>query len=267
MDFLPKHSKLPLVYAYKIKMKKIFLLLFVVLLLTNCEKPSDCIKSTGPIAVKTLDGLTFTKILVNKGIAVVIKQGAQTTVEVKTGQNLINDIQVVVANDMLTLSDNTTCNWTREYGGTVVYITTPNLTDIYSKTEQTIISDGILTFPSLHLFSMDTFDGYNGTGTGDFLLQIQNQNLTIDNNNVSRFFLTGTSQEMNVNFYESGGIFHGENLLVNNITVYHRGTNDLVFHPLDQIKGDIYNIGNVICVNHPPVVAVRQHYRGQLIFY
>jgi hypothetical protein len=263
----PKRSKVWLVYAYKMKMKKILLLLFVMLLLTNCESPGDCIKSTGPIATKTLNGLTFTKILVNKGIAVVIRQGDETKVEIKTGQNLINDIEVGVANGMLILSDNTSCNWTREYGGTVVYVTTPTLTDIYSKTEQNIISEGILTFPALHLFSMDTFDGYSGIGTGDFLLQVQSERLTIDSNNVSRFFLTGTSHDMQVNFYESGGIFHGEHLLVNNIYVYHRGTNDIVLHPLDEIKGDIYNIGNVICVNHPPVVEVRQHYRGQLIFY
>lgn len=249
------------------KMKKILVLLVVVLLLSGCEKPGDCVKSTGVMTSKVFDGLTFTKILVRKGIALVIKQGSDYKVEVRTGQNLINDIEVTVSNGMLTLADNTTCNWTREYGGTVVYITAPNLTDIYSKTEKTIISDGLLAYENLRLVSMDPYDGYTGVGTGDFIMEVYNDVLTIDNNDVSRFFITGNTNQMQVNFYESGGIFHGENLYAKSINVYHRGTNDIVLHPVDVIRGDIYNIGNVICVNRPPTVEVRQHYRGQLIFY
>ena len=237
------------------------------LLFCGCENPADCVKSTGPITSKVFDGLTFDKILVNRGILVVIKEGDFYKVEVRTGENLINDIQVTVSERMLTLSDNTTCNWTREYGATVVYITAPNLTDIFSKTEKSIISDGILSYNFLHLVSMDTFDGYSGIGTGDFILQIQNENLIVSNNNVSRFFITGTADNMEVNFYESGGIFHGENMLANTIKVYHRGTNDVILHPLDAITGDIFNIGNVICVFRPPTVQVQQHYEGRLIFY
>lgn len=250
------------------KMKNFLLSLCLLLLLTNCEKPSDCVKSTGPMTSKVFDGLVFSKIMVKKGIGVVIKQGAVSKVEVRTGENLINDIEVKVQGDLLTLEDNTTCNWTRGYGETVVYITTPNLTDIYCKTEKEIVSDGILAFQSLRLISMDTNDGFPGVGTGDFILQLQiDDRLTIDNNNVSRYFLTGTANEIDVNFYESGGIFHGENLVGNNIEVYHRGTNDVILHPVEAIRGDIYNIGNVICVNHPPIVEVTQHYKGRLIFY
>jgi hypothetical protein len=217
---------------------------------------------------KVFDGLTFSRILVHKGIGIVIKQGDVTKVEVRSGENLINDIEVNVSGDMLTLEDNTTCNWTRNYGETAVYITVPNLTEIYSKTERTIISDGLLKFPNLRLVSMDTYDGFPGVGTGDFILQLQcDTALKIDNNDVSRYFLAGNTNEMVVNFFESGGIVHAENLLAHNIFVYHRGTNDMIVHPVDGIRGDIYNIGNVICVNRPPVVAVNQHYEGHLIFY
>ena len=216
---------------------------------------------------KVYEDLIFSKILVNKGIAVVIQQGVRWRVEVRAGENLVNDIEVTVAGPLLTLTDNTTCNWTREYGATTVYITTPTLTDVYSKTEQSISSQGLLTFDNLRLVSMNTVDGYSGIGTGDFVMQIQNQTLTIDNNDVSRFFVSGTTQQLNVNFYESGGIFEGENLLGNTIKIYHRGTNDMVVHPVDRIDGDIYSLGNVLCVVRPPTVAVVQHYKGKLIFY
>lgn len=247
-------------------MKRI-LIIVLALILTCCDKPGDCVKSTGPITSKTFDGLTFSKVLVYKGISVVIKEGPEYLVEVKAGENLVNDIEVTVANGMLRVADNTTCNWTREYGATVVYITAPNLTEIYSKTEKTIISDGVLHFPDLRLLAMDSFDGFNGVGTGDFVLEIDNNRLTVDNNNVARYFISGHTDECNINFYESGGIFHGEDLLANHVQIYHRGTNDIAVKPIESVSGNIYNIGNIICVSRPETVDVSQHYTGRLIIY
>ena len=246
-------------------MKKL-LSLCVLLLFIGCEKPGDCVKSSGQMTSKAYDGLSFSKILVNKGIGAVIKQGDTCKVEVKAGQNLINDIEVKVVDGMLTITDNTTCNWTREYGETVIYITAPNITDIFSKTEQNIISDGILGFPNLRIAAMDTYDGQPGVGTGNYIMTLETQNLNVQDNNVGAFYLTGHAQKMAINFYESGGILHGENLLANTIEIYHRGTNDMVVHPLDTMRGGIYNTGNVYSINHPPVVQVTEYYHGRLIF-
>jgi hypothetical protein len=248
-------------------MKKIAIV-FCLILLVGCEKPGDCVKSSGPMRSRVYENLVFSKILVNKGIGVVISEGTDYKVEVKAGENLINDIEVELVGDMLKLTDNTTCNWTREYGETVVYITAPNLTDIYSKTEKTIASGGILHFPALRLVSMDTFDGYDGVGTGDFILQLEIEGrLTVESNDISGFFLIGHANSMFVNFYESGGILHGEKLYAQDIEVYHRGTNNVILYPIHSINGGIYNSGNVICYNHPELPEqVGEYYRGKLIF-
>lgn len=249
-------------------MKKCLLLFSLLLLFSQCEKPYDCVKSSGPTQSKVYDGLVFHKIRVNKRIAVVITQGTGTTntVEVHAGESLINDIEVKVVDDFLVLTDNTTCNWVRDYGQTVVYVTVSDLTDVYSKTEQTISSNGVLRFNNLHLVSMDEIDGFKGTGNGDYNLTINNQSLLIENNDVSRYFITGTTTNLTVKFYEQGGIFHGENLLANNISIFHRGSNDLFVYPLAKIEGDIYNIGNVYCFGHPPIDLVVQHYHGRMIY-
>lgn len=242
-------------------------IILVLLLLLGCEKPGDCFKSSGPMRSRTYNGLVFSKLLVNKGIAVVIKEGPEYSVNVMAGENLINDIKIDVVGDLLELTDDTSCNWTREYGETVVYITTPNLTDLYCKTEKTIASDGVLQFPSLRLVSMDTFDGYDGVGTGDLILNIDNQSLTVESNNVSGFFLAGHTESMFVNYYESGGILHGEGMRAEDVEVYHRGTNNVILHPIHSIKGGIFNTGNVICYNRPELPEqVIEYYRGRLIF-
>lgn len=238
----------------------------LILFFASCEKTGDCIKSSGQMTSKVYEGISFNKIIVHNGIALVITQGDQYKVEVRTGENLIYDIEVKVLDNTLTLEDNTTCNWVREYGETVVYVTAPNVTDIYCKTEKNITSNGVLTYPNLHLVSMDNVDGYKGIGTGDYILQIDSQNLSIENNSFSRYFISGKTNEMNLNFYENGGIFHGENLFSNTITLYHRGSNDMFVHPTNAIFGNIYNVGNVYCNSRPPISPVVQHYRGRLIF-
>ena len=249
-------------------MKKCILLFSIVLLFTHCEKPYDCVKSTGPIRSKIFEGLTFTKLRVNKRIAVIITEGPEYKVEVKTGENLINDIEVSVSGDLLTLTDNTSCNWVRDYGETVVYITAPNLTQINSKTEQNISSNGVLHYPNLHLFLTNDIDGFSGTGTGDYYLTVDNDTLIVENNDLGRYFITGNTDILQVSFWENGGVFHGENLYANTINFYHRGSNDLFIRPVNFLNGDIYNVGDVNCYSRPPQenVHVTEHYRGSLIY-
>jgi hypothetical protein len=249
-------------------MKKYLGYCAVVLLFLQCEKPIDCVKSSGPVKSKIFEGLTFTKLLVNKRISVIITQGDSYKVEVQAGENLINDIEVTLSGDLLTLSDNTSCNWVRNYGETVVYITAPNITDIYSKTEQNITSNGTLTYPSLHLTLLDDNDGFSGTGTGDFHLQVNNNYVFVECNEVGRFFISGTTLNLNINFAEGGGVFHGENLYANHIGFYHRGSNDLFIRPVLSLIGDIYNVGDVNCYSRLPAenVQVQELYRGRLIY-
>ena len=247
-------------------MKKFVLIAAVFFLFQSCNRPSDCVESAGALTSKQFDFTGFKKIIVYTGIGVVISQGPEYKVEVKTGANLIDNIEVTMAGDMLTLRDNTKCNWVREYGQTVVYITTPNLTEIYSKTEKDIVSDGILTFPNLRVVSMDLYDGYSGTGTGDFNLQVNNDNFTIDTNGISRYTIAGQTTNCAIRVYEAGGIINTQNLISSNVTIYHRGSNDMTVHPVNSITGDIYNIGNVISYTRPPSATVVEHYQGRLIY-
>jgi hypothetical protein len=249
---------------------RFILLSFLCLLasLTACSGLDDCIKSSGAMATKQIDlqGQTFSTVVVNRGIALVVEQGPVYAVTVKAGHNLVDDIQVQISNNILTLKDGTSCNWTRDYGQTTIYITAPDLTHIHSKTELDITSAGVLSFPHLRLYAMDILDGYPGVGNGDFRLEVNCPNLTIENNDLSRYFIRGSAQNLWVNFYEWGGIFYGQELVANAIQVYHRGSNDLYVHPVESITGSIYNLGNIYCSPRPPIVNVQEYYRGRIIF-
>jgi hypothetical protein len=146
-------------------------------------------------------------------------------------------------------------------------VTTPTLEEIYSKTERNISSDGVLTFPVLKVYSLDKAgDGDSGAGTGDFILNVDNDYLHIESNNVSRFFLSGHTNEANLYFSFGDGRIEAKDLIAQSITVYHRGSNDMIVHPVQSITGLLNSTGNLILTNVPPIVDLQQLYYGHVIY-
>lgn len=249
-------------------MRKIFRLLVLGIVFNSCERPSDCVESSGAIIVKEVIVSDFNKIKVYKGIEVVITQGDVSKVQIEAGENFIDNVEVTQIDDQLIFKDRTSCNWVRDYGTTKILVTTPTLEEVYSKTDRKISSNGVLTFPNLSLISLDKdADGESGAGVGDFVLNINNQSLTISNNNVSRFYLSGQTDTANFNFYFGDGRIEAQNLVAQNIIVFHRGSNDMIVYPVVNLSGDLYSTGYLVSKNHPannPQVIA--HYNGQLIF-
>lgn len=259
-------------------MKKIIyrlsILLFLIcvsssLTFVSCEKPSDCFETTGNSASKIYEvseANQFNKIYVYKGVGLVVKQGTEWKVEVFTGDNLLDNISVEFkADKTLHLKDNSSCNWSRAYGQIKFYVTTPQLEflDIISTTEQNIDSDGVLTHNILRLISMDLGPG---AGTNDFHMQVNNYQTVIENNNVSRYYLSGQTNEALMNLYDGNGRIQAENLLAKRIKVFHRGYNDMVVHPIDSIYGKMVSTGNIELRNIPLKVDVQELYQGRVIY-
>jgi hypothetical protein len=243
-------------------MKK-FLLLFIVPIFLSCGISEDCIKSAGSVTTKNVEVTSFENIYVYPGISMVVTQGPEYSVSISAGDNFIEEISATIEGNNLLLKDNSGCNWVREYGQIIVYVTAPNIVEIYSNTEQTIRSNGVLTYPLLRLYSMDFFDG---VGTGDFIMEVDNSQLVIQSNHVSAFFITGRTDQMLLSFYNGNGRFEGEDFLADEIILFHRGANDMIIHPVQSLSGDIYSTGNVLSRTHPPTVNVIEHYSGRLLF-
>ena len=238
-------------------------IIFCLLLATGCGLSEDCFKGNGTAIIKTFSFENFTKIKVYEGIGLVVKEGPNYEVKIAAPSSILDNIEVKMDGSMLVVKDRSTCNLAREYGQTVVYVTTPSLEEIHSKTEQEIKSDGVLTFPELKLYSVDVSDG---SGTGDFRLKLDTQLVYIESNNVSNFYVSGETDQLIMFFSWGNGIFNGEQLQSNSIDVYHRGSNDIIFFPIQSIEGNIYSTGNIVLKNRPIMPPnVVQHLTGRLI--
>jgi hypothetical protein len=242
-------------------------ILFLVVILVSCSKPSDCIESTGAIITKDFEVTPFTKIDIDKGVEVVITEGSEYKLQIKIGENQLDNINIRQDANTLYIKDNTTCNWVRDYGQTIAYITAPNIDEIYSKTDRNISSNGVLTFPSLKIIAVDkNGDGRNGAGTGDFHLQLDNNRFEIQINTMSRHYISGKTKYFEIGVYNGDGRVEAQNFIAKNIGIYHRGSNDIIVFPTESIKGKMVSTGNTILKNNPPIIQVEQLYQGVLIY-
>ncbi|NMH27240.1 head GIN domain-containing protein [Flavobacterium silvaticum] len=246
-------------------MKKAILILSAVIF-SACSSPENCFKSSGEATTKEIDvsETPFTKIEINEGISLVIKQGDDYSVSIHSGKHIIDDVETKITDGKITFTQDSGCNFTRAYNETVVYITAPQIEEIYSNGNGEVRSDGVLSYSTLRLFSMDFF---GGVGTGDFHIDVDNTQLVVESNHVSGFYINGHTDQLLLNFYNGVGRFEGAGLLAEGIIVFQRGSNDMTVHPIQTLDGNIYSTGNVISVSHPinePTVVA--HYTGRLIF-
>lgn len=231
----------------------------------NSENAWDCIQTSGDEISVTYDLDSFTSVLVNRDIEVIIQQGDSHNLTIVTGENLINDIKFEIVNNQLILTDLNTCNFVREFGITKMYVTAPNLIEIRSSTQYDIRSFGLLSFPELVLVSED-FNEDNFFNVGDFRMNVNSETLRIVSNNSSFFYISGRTENLVVGFFSGLGRFEGRNLIAANVEVFHRGSNDMLVNPQSSLTGELRGTGNVLSYFTPENINVERFYTGRLIF-
>ena len=245
--------------------KLIYIASFFLIVACDSENAGDCFQKTGAIIQQEVTVNAFGKIVVNRDIELIIKEGTEQKVIIETGKNLINDVEASVVAGKLTLTDNNLCNYVRGYGITKVYITSANITEIRSSTQYDIQSDGILTYPSLTILSED-FGAPDTFTNANFKLQIDNESFRVVFNNLSNCFISGKTNNLNITFAAGTSRFEGRDLIAQNVQIWNRSSNDMIVNPQESIKGLISGTGDVISVNKPAVIEVEEVYKGRLIF-
>lgn len=235
------------------------------MLACNSEHANDCFQTSGAIIQQEIMLPSFTKILVNRDIELIIKEGIEQKVVIETGTNLLSDVTAVIDEDKLVLTDNNTCNYFRDYNITKVYVTSPNITEIRSSTQYDVRSDGVLTYPTLTIFSED-YSAPDSFTIGNFHLQLDNNTFNIVFNNLSNCYVSGATNNLNITFASGTSRFEGRNLLAQHVSLWNRSSNDMIVNPQQSLTGKISGTGNVISVNQPPLVDVSEDYKGRLIF-
>jgi len=247
--------------GFKLKQLGCIILSFLILS-CNSEDGPDCFKKQGDEVSEQIEIEEFSEINISEGIELIVKESEEQSVKLTMGENLINDIKFEVIDGELKITNENGCEMLRNYHPAKIYITTPILEKIYSSSQYTIKSDGVLTFPELTLESGIIED----TPASVFEMQIENQNLKVNDNISSVFKISGHSDKLDVSFWGSNGRFEGGNFIVKEVNVNHRSTNDIIVYPTESVSGVIRSTGNLVLKNLPPVVDVEQLYTGHIVY-
>lgn len=246
-------------------MKKVYLLLVLISCVScDSEDANDCFQASGSIISETVRVENFSKIEVGEDITLIIKEGDTQEITIETGANLLNDVEAKVVGETLFLSDNNNCNYFRDYGITTIYVTSPNITQVFSKTQFEVRSDGILTFPSLTLIS-ENFTN-SSVASGNFRLQVQNQELNILFNNLSNAFISGTTKTFDINLPGGNSRIEAADFTAETVSIFSRSSNDILINPQQELLGDTFGTGDVILFNRPSTITLITHYTGSLLF-
>lgn len=226
----------------------------------------DCLQNAGTIVEEEVEVDEFKHIIVFKRIQLIVQKGDEQKVVIQTGKNLLNEINVRVEDSILKLSDYNSCNFSRDYDITKIFVTTPDIRQIRNSSGLTVESRGILTFDELALVSEDRFNEDGFHKDGDFRLTLDVNSLNVDANGLSKFYLDGNVRSAFFGLYDSDVRVEAANLEVLDVGFIHRSTNKLIVNPIERLRGQIRGLGDVISVNRPPIVEVEELYTGTLIF-
>tara|TARA_R110002124_G_scaffold87407_1_gene225088 strand:+ start:119917 stop:120669 length:753 start_codon:yes stop_codon:yes gene_type:complete len=248
-------------------MKRFYaLVIFIAFFGCNSENGNDCFQAEGSIIAMTYDVADFSKIRIEGEVSLIIKQDISQNVMVETGENLINDVVVLVEGETLVIKDTNYCNLFRDYGITQAVVSTPVLTAIRNSSTFDVHSDGILSFPEISLASNTEGGIENVRKGGDFYLQIASEKLDVSANGQSVFYISGMVNEAAIKFTDENPRFEGEDLVIEELEVFQRSANKMIVNPQQKIFGEIRGTGDIISLNRPNIIEVEEYFTGRLLF-
>lgn len=240
----------------------IIIVTFQLTLACNSDTAPECFRTAGDAIQYNVIVAEFKSIHISQGIELIIKQGDVQEVTIHTGDNIKEYITAEIKDEELFITNANNCNWVRDYNTTTVYITTPVLEKVYSASQFSVQSEGILSFPALTLQS----GLFSETASGTFQLEVNADAILIEDDQSCYYNISGTVNNLHVKFYDGDARFDGANLIAQQVELFQRSTNDIVINPQEEIKGTIYSTGNIILVNKPPVINIEQLYTGHIIY-
>ena len=165
-------------------------LLVTALLLAGCGKDheGDCLKSTGKVTTEHRELLPFHVLRLYDNVEVTVVQDATTYAEVRTGQNLQEDLELTEQDGTLTIHNTSRCNWMRRYDvPRQVTLHTPRLTDVFHIGEKTLRTEGNFRQDTLFLHL---------ARAGDIEFNVTCKRLFVDQYELGDMRLSGQTDEL-----------------------------------------------------------------------
>jgi len=214
--------------------------------------------STGPLVEQEREIPSFSKIVINNNINVVIDPSLTNKIVVSAGENLLNKITSDLNADTLTLSNNNSCNWVRNYSVPVtVTIPQSQLNNIEYRSIGDIICSDTIFCDTL------TLNVYEGAGSLNILAHSYQINSSL-HYGTATILMSGRCVLSYV-YSASYGLIDNRNLYSNQVYINNKSSNDVYIRADKTIAATIEGIGNIYYTGGPDNIDLNQIGSGQLI--
>lgn len=242
-------------------------LLLATTILSSCdtENTLTCLKTTGDIITTDYEVASFDSIIVFERVQLIVKDAPIVSVQLETGENLLEDFEVFVMDNTLQIKNNGACNLVRDYNDSKIFVSHPNISQIRNSSGFTVLGDGIIGWESLNLISDDLIEEDFFHKDGDFRMTLDSENVLLQCNGLSNYFLDGSVTNLDINLLEGDSRLPLQDLTVQHLDIFHRGTNDVIVGPQQSATGELRSTGNLILTNVPTVLEVEAFFTGEVL--
>lgn len=246
-------------------MKKWLIILTVGLMGCDQQNAWDCVQTIGDLIEEPIPVTQTIKRVVVFDDANLVWHPAPAPGEqafiVETGENLIGEIETtIVADSILEIKNQNSCRWTR---------TPRNLTlHVYSDSINWIEKQGFGEINTVESITLNHRLDVVTLGSGNLNLELVNPNeVWLSMRALSNVTISGEVVTLHV-FVDSrvDGRLYAEDLTVQDVSIWHAGTNDLFAAPSDILRGTIRASGDVFLFREPDRgVVVNEDGTGRVI--
>ena len=240
---------------------KWFNLLILTSLVCSCNKPEQraCFKKSGELSIRTYDFGSFNQLHLKEHLSYKLVQDSTNKVIVRGGNNLLNFVEVMGENGLLTIENKNRCNYLRSYEIPEVEIHYTKLINILFEGTELLYNEDTLITDYLTLTLRD------GAGHMDLNVQAIDIN-AINTHGWGRLTLKGKTQTLRGNLMGDGKFDFSQMTALNQVKLITSSSID------QRVKADgiplnveLNGIGNVYYYGLPSVINKVQYGKGKLI--
>jgi hypothetical protein len=200
----------------------------------------------------------FNLINLNDNVSLILTTDSMSPLVVEAGRNILGGISTTVENGQLTIGNNNTCNWLRDYSKPInVYISAQKVWKIKYNGSGDVTTTGILKLDSLAV------EVWGGCGTIDLSLDVWQGSFSLNMGTVD-FRLRGVSAITSV-YSGDYGLYDGRNLKTGYTFITNKSSNDCYVWAINSLNATIQSIGNIYYSGTPASITTSVNGAGKVI--
>lgn len=245
--------------------------LLIILTLAFFASFPSCKKApltVGKIVTQTRELPDFHEVRLNDNVSISLVRSDTCYIEIKTGENIIDNITTEVKNGVLTICNTSTLDWIRTYDYELH-------ATLYFKYIKNFVFSSSGTLETKNQYNNDSVNDYHSYrfeidgGSGDVDILVNNCGFFhfIYKYGTSRANIHGSNNGYLNVYKRSYGIFDAINYSAKNVKIVNYSTGDCYINASKSIDATIYHLGDIYYKGEPDSIKAvyGENARGKLI--